>query len=46
MAEMILYIALIIWTALLAYGVFTSNPYPMIISIFLLLLMPLFAALP
>lgn len=43
---MILYIALLIWTALLCYGVFTSNIYPLVISIFLLLLMPLFAALP
>ena len=46
MAEMILYIALLMRATLLAYGVFTSNPYPMVISIFLLLLMPLLVALP
>lgn len=36
----VLYIALVVWILLMLYGIFDINPYPIIIAIFIMMLIP------
>lgn len=36
-----LYIALVVFTLLMLYGVLDMNPYPIMIAIFIIILMPM-----
>lgn len=37
----VLYIALVVWILLMLYGVLDMNPYPIMIAIFVMILMPI-----